>query len=433
MSAYTKLRGAAIDLYLGDGLAALRRGLRGAGRRLARRPRALHFFHQVDDPQSHLMLQGIARLLQVYPELTLVPHVVPEPAADVDPEPELRAAQQRRDAALLARHLQVGFPGVGPTGPHGELVPLPADRVRRVGAVLLAEREPGVWLRAAYELGEALWRDDGEDLARLVKHYGAVPGQQVNSRLETNYRRLRAMGHYVGGTCVCEGEYFEGVERLSYLHWLLSPRESAPLIGARPPATGSGDRSSRSEALEVFFSFRSPYSYLALELLGRPPFAGVPIVARPVLPMVTRGLPLPRAKRDYLVRDARREAVRQQIPFGRICDPRGEGVENALAGFVAAAAVGRGFEFARAATRGVWSEASELAVPRVVAGLVEASGGSVASFERARTEGSGRAAAEEHAARLRELGFWGVPVVGRGERWVWGQDRLWMLARDLEL
>ena len=42
----------------------------------------------------------------------------------------------------------------------------------------------------------------------------------------------------------------------------------------------------------------------------------IPLVLRPIAPMVARGLPVPQVKRLYIVRDAKRCADRLGIPFG---------------------------------------------------------------------------------------------------------------------
>ena len=46
--------------------------------------------------------------------------------------------------------------------------------------------------------------------------------------------------------------------------------------------------------------------------------------------MAMRGQPLPLAKRLYILRDAKREADRLGLPFGKIHDPLGEGVWRCL-------------------------------------------------------------------------------------------------------
>jgi len=77
-------------------------------------------------------------------------------------------------------------------------------------------------------------------------------------------------------------------------------------------------------AVDFFFSLRSPYSAIAAQrlfALANP--AGIQVNLRFVLPMVMRGLPVPRHKRQYISLDAAREAHRLGVPFGRINDPVG--------------------------------------------------------------------------------------------------------------
>ena len=130
-------------------------------------------------------------------------------------------------------------------------------------------------------------------------------------------------------------------------------RRAAP---AAPLTFGPGPR-----VLEVWFSYRSPYSYLAIAQLA--PIVdefGLALRLRPVLPLVERGAQMPSVKRMYLARDAHREAVRLGIPFGRIADPLGAAARNAIAITRVAASHGRGLAFASSAMRGIWAEARDL-------------------------------------------------------------------------
>ena len=91
-----------------------------------------------------------------------------------------------------------------------------------------------------------------------------------------------------------------------------------------------------------------------LELPKRLP---VELVLRPVLPMVMRGLPVPRAKRLYILFDTKREAEDAGEPFGRVCDPIGRPVERAFSLFPWAREQGRGGEFLAAFTQAAFAEA----------------------------------------------------------------------------
>jgi len=146
-------------------------------------------------------------------EITLV--VVPEPAADADPEPILRESWALRDAAHVAAEQGLDF-ALGTPAPE-------PSRVRSVNASLLLERPGRSQLEAAVRLGNALFAGDGGALRRASRELGAVPGQHVGPMLEANYVRLRSAGHYQGGMLHYGGEWYWGVDRLPHLEQLDPP------------------------------------------------------------------------------------------------------------------------------------------------------------------------------------------------------------------
>jgi 2-hydroxychromene-2-carboxylate isomerase len=184
----------------------------------------------------------------------------------------------------------------------------------------------------------------------------------------------------------------------------------------------------------MWFSFRSPYSYLALEQIEAvlAPY-GVPLVLRPVPPMVARGLPMPQVKQLYIVRDVKREADRLGIPFGELCDPLGAGVDNCLA--IMHWALGRGpadaLSFARSAARGIWSEARDVSAYVDLRAVVERAGLPWDEARAALDDPAGAKAAQANAADLAVVGLWGVPAFRVGDFVAWGQDRLPLLADRL--
>lgn len=469
MSVKAKVRGAVIGAYLGQG-AKVRRGAAALARSLRRERPRLTFYLQVDDPISHLMAQVLPGLLQRYPDLDFQSRVVPVPAADVDPEPELRRRWLHNDASLLAARFGLRLPS-----PVASISP---DRLHRAQAVLLRERAPLDQLQATVDVCQALWADDGDSLAAAVQRYGVIAGHEVKPALEGNYRALRKAGHYHGSAIHYGGECFWGFDRLCHLQQRLheegfgpapmplglrsatsvagGPDESAVFASAAENALVERSAVERSvvessdfgdvatavglggapfpnvpasierPVLEAWVSFRSPYAYIAGQRLGalvqaRPELA---VVLRPVLPMVTRGLAVPRAKRLYIVKDAKREAERHGLPFGNLCDPLGEGVEKAFALWHAAELQGRGvLAFARI-SRAIWAEAADLKEPKTCAALAEELGISPDG------EPGWQSLAEQNRQALRERGLWGVPSFAIGDWAVWGQDRLsWALER----
>jgi 2-hydroxychromene-2-carboxylate isomerase len=181
--------------------------------------------------------------------------------------------------------------------------------------------------------------------------------------------------------------------------------------------------------VEFFFSFRSPYSYLAApRAFELPQHYDIELVYRGIRPMAMRGQPLPLAKRLYILRDAKREADRLGMPFGKIHDPLGEGVWRCLTVAEHAAAAGRLREFVLAASRGIWGEGVDVLRDAPLRKLCEGIGLRWDDCAAAITNADYRQRVEDNTARLEQLGQWGVPVFVFNDEAYWGQDRI----EDLE-
>jgi 2-hydroxychromene-2-carboxylate isomerase len=182
--------------------------------------------------------------------------------------------------------------------------------------------------------------------------------------------------------------------------------------------------------VEFFFSFRSPYSYLAapraFALADR---FDVAVAFRGVIPMAMRGQAVPRAKSLHTLRDVAREADRLGMPFGRIHDPIGDGALRCL--LVAEHAIDVGLErpFALAASRAIWAEAVDVSRDDGLRPVCEHAGLSWPACAAALGDQALRARVDANTAALAALDHWGVPVLVFGGERFWGQDRV----EDLEV
>ena len=427
MSAKSQAVGAVVNVYLNSRPA--KHALHEVGRLLGGGRRRARLYYRADDPYSHLLAQTAPHLASTYGlEIEIIP--VSHPSVAANPEPDMLLHHAIRDAGLLAETYGLSFPP--DAGPPSE------DRTRRVHAVLLERRPTEEQHQIAIELGEALWRNDGATLAEIVERYGSLSGESVTPALEANYAALERAGHYQPGMLYYGGDWYWGIDRLHYLEERLRregldgdpgpTRSPAPSLASMIRTTnGSKPR------IEVFVSFRSPYSYLSIpQLIDLRDRHGVEIVVRPVLPMVMRGLPVPRAKRLYIVHDAKREADRLGIPFGRVCDPLGKGIGNCMAVFFNCA-VKRGLEleFAHSVMQGIWSEARDVAhIPDLVflAGRV---GIDEAEVREAIEDRGWKDRAKANREALTRLGLWGVPSLRIGSYSTWGQDRLPLVEAEI--
>lgn len=180
-----------------------------------------------------------------------------------------------------------------------------------------------------------------------------------------------------------------------------------------------------SGRVDFFFSFRSPYSYLAApRAFALPARFDIELTYRGVIPMAMRGQSVPRAKQLHTLRDADREAARLGIPFGRIHDPIGKGAMRCLLVGEHARDVGREREFVLAASRGIWSEAMDVARDEPLRELSERAGLRWEDCAAALESQEKRERVEANTAALEEVGHWGVPLFVFGDELFWGQDRI---------
>jgi 2-hydroxychromene-2-carboxylate isomerase len=188
-----------------------------------------------------------------------------------------------------------------------------------------------------------------------------------------------------------------------------------------------------SRRIDFYFSFRSPYSYLAApRAFALEDRHDVEIGFRGVIPMAMRGQSVPMAKRLHTLRDVKREADRLGMPFGRVHDPLGDGALRCLLVAEHAASVGRVREFVLAAGRAIWAEAVDVSTDRGLRLACERAGLDWPSSARALHDDGFRRAIDLNTAAVASLGHWGVPLLAYGDQLYWGQDRIADVERELE-
>jgi len=427
-----RLMGKAIATWLGPTGEAARRAVAEVRGRVTGSPKQLELYYDLAEPWSYLAAQVASRLLAAYPSIDFAFHAITPPASDVDPFPLQRAKHAVRDAQQLVQLYDLEFPGKREAD---------SGSVRDVGTVLVRDRPAREQLQAALDLGRAMWSGDKPALAKLIGSLGHESHGSVAPILNSNYAELRKAGHYMGAMLRYAGEWYWGVDRLRYLEAALARDAGVPVanvvherpVAERGPLAITEATAKKPLGCELWFSFRSPYSYLALEQIEDvlAPYQ-LPLVLRPVMPMIMRGMKVPTTKQMYIVRDAKREADRLGIPFGELCDPKGPGIENALALAHWAEQRGALVPFAKSAMRGIWSEARDLTEYVDLRYIVERAG---LPWDEAREALGDREAALKWAQAavtdLAVFGLWGVPSFKVGDFVGWGQDRLPLLADRL--
>ena len=206
------------------------------------------------------------------------------------------------------------------------------------------------------------------------------------------------------------------------------PIFAPPIVPSAAPLQGRAS----GPGLHWYLSFRSPYTGIVAERVKALADAhGAEIKLRFVLPMVMRGMQVPRAKGFYIMRDAVREAERMGIPFGNMRDPVGEPVERGYAILHRAIEMGKGLEFAKSFLSGVWAEGLDAGSDRGLRTITERAGLSWSDMKPLIGGDHWRADAEANQQEMFRHGVWGVPSFRVGDVVAWGQDRLWLIEEAL--
>lgn len=424
--------GSLTGLLTSGGLRRARRGLAEVRRRARRAPLEVHYFHQVDDPYGQLAAQRLPDFAARY-DIDLVPHLAGPPPDDAAPERERLAAFARKDAADIA-------PAYGLAFSHREQPPDPEHVALAQRILAAADRDQFVARAAA--VGDALWAGDGE---RLRTHAAAMPpvdAAVAAERIAAGTARRAELGHYSGAMFYCEPEWYWGVDRLHYLEARLAGlgRDrigGAPLTARRELVAMPSSPTDVGLKLHFYMSLRSPYSAIAMRrVLALGDRYPIEVVLKPVLPMVMRGLPVPPAKRIYIVLDTKREAEAAGVPFGRICDPVGEPVERGFSLYRWARDNKRAGEYLTAFLESVFAEGVDAGTEDGLRQIVERAGLDWEPAQAHREKDAWRAELETNRRELFDHGLWGVPSFrlsggGAPDFSTWGQDRIWLVEQEI--
>ena len=431
-----------IEFALGEDVRLGVRRLRELGRRLRREPHRLFYFHQVDDPYSHLVAQILPRLLDRY-DVVLEPRLVGPPSEEAAPERALLEAYARKDAADIAPGYGLDFPAK--SDPAKSDAPKPAT-VALARRLLAGAIHAGGFAQWVGPVGEALWAGHVGQLEAWADEIPAARESETAEMLHAGNQERARRGHYLGAMLHYEGGWYWGVDRLAHLEarWqalgLGRPGREGPPLVERPDFRGRDDdvRADSRFRLEFYASLRSPYSAIVMDRVNElPSRLPVEVIQRPVLPMVMRGLPVPSAKRLYILFDTKREAEAAGVDFGRICDPVGRPVERGFSLFPLAQRRGVDAEYLASFARAAFAEGIDTGDDEGLRIVCERAGLDWAEAEETLDRPGWEAELEANRTQMFALGLWGVPsfrLLGdaRGPDFcTWGQDRLWRIEHEI--
>lgn len=394
------------------------------------RPHVIHYFHQVDDPYSALMTHVLPAIQERY-SIELQVHVVSAPPDSAAPEREKLVKFSRIDAQALAhyRGLQFFDPGCQPSD----------TRLALATGVLVSAALQNQFVELAPCVSTWLWQKNlSTPLPEACQSTSAATPEAIRTHIQQSDELRENLGHYLGGMLYYEGEWYWGIDRLYHLE------ERLLQLGANKQNIKGSMYEPDSDLttplpldnppdIDFFFSFRSPYSAIVaprIFKLGK--LTGAKVNLRFVLPMVMRGLAVPKAKQQYIAHDTAREAYARGIPFGKLNDPVGRPAERGLSLVPLAERHGLGQAFVLSFMQGVWAEGIDAGSDKGLRKIVERVGLDWQAAKQALNDESWRLRAESNRNELFQLGLWGVPSFKVGAVSTWGQDRLWQVLEAIK-
>ena len=391
------------------------------------RAHVVEYFHQVDDPYSHLMAQIVAQFAESY-DIEVVPHLIRATGGRSQPEEEKLAVWARRDCGLIAPHYGLSFPDNAGVVPEPQLQQAANRALTKLGAKDFLNQVKGI--------STSLWSDGSIDA-------GQVTAEEAEAALDAGSARLAELDHYSGAMLYYAGEWYWGVDRLFHLEQRLrelglAKEPGQPYIAPRPELDVRGVDASGLQ-LHFFPSLNSPYTAIIYDStieLSRA--CKINLHHKPVLPMVMRGVPAPSTKATYIFFDVKRESEFLGVPFGNTVITIGEPTRQSYSLMPWAKSLGKDIELLSTLLRYAFAEGIGLHKKKNIKRAVEEVG---LEWREALKHFAGedwKPFIEKHQDEMVEgMGLWGVPSYrlcgpdGEPDLEVWGQDRLWLVAAEI--
>jgi 2-hydroxychromene-2-carboxylate isomerase len=197
----------------------------------------VHYFHQVDDPYSHIAVQKLDTLRSRY-QVQFNCHLVPSPTPAFQGDSERFAHWALRDARTIASYYGACLPDA--------IDQIDPEQTAIAAAELASLLASDQFADRATKLGNSLWSNEtlpASDFPDAPHH------------IESGGKLREKLGHYLGAMFYFEGEWYWGVDRLYHLeHRLIAMgycnKPDAPICVQRPAAESATGKNAKEITLE---------------------------------------------------------------------------------------------------------------------------------------------------------------------------------------
>eukprot|EP01083_Nonionella_stella_P053048 140521_1 len=413
--------------------------------------RTLTYYHDVYDPHSIAMLYVLPLIIKHY-SVQIIPKLVSNASIKTFGGTQCKKFNIA-DASIQCQYYKVPIP-----------LPLSHDhmdegndairqKLYQLSNGILAQYVDGDVLEfvdCALAIAYILWDSNaslqqkhGLLLSKYECNKHKLSGTQTEQILTECHDELTKRKHYLSGNIYFNCEWFPRMDRLFFLFQRLQSYKIGNIyneeIAFKNPLILPhvlSFKNWKSKTLNLYFSFRSPYSYLVLERATRICDKNdLKLNIKPVLPSIFRKVNINPHKGMYILWDCARCAEFLGIPFGSVFDVGLDLnlIELCLKLFLYAKSKGKERQFTLEIAKCIWCKGKNISKEETIRKIFTKCG--ALNYDEYRNEyqikylnaNQHLKMAETNLNDLYSTGNWGVPTMQLDDRSVWGQDRLWAL------
>jgi len=391
-------------------------------RRKARvEPHIVSFFFQSNDPYSAFAAQFLHQIQSAY-NIKLRIYLVGSEGYDALPEPEMYRKYVIKDVQKIAPYYGIDF-----SGTH-----IPTIDQNNAFLSHLCSLNQNELIRDLPDLSLKFWR--GEFIGNSSSK------NKVKNILNQGNKKRDECGHYLGSIFNYGKENYWGIDRINLLLERLDDLGTNKSGSLRiNPKLGRHTKYNMSDVkLEVFFSANSPYSYLIFDRVKKlKDKYNIPIVVRPIMPMLMRNMSISRRKGFYILSDTARIAEKLDIPFGNIKTPIGFPLKRMYSLFPYANAKGKGLDYLQKCMEAIFATgidvSSKAFLHQTCIDLNLNPDNAFTHLDSKNWESS----FEKNRLAMYRVNCWGAPTFKLFHKRknilsTWGQDRIWLIEEELK-
>ncbi|HJO21797.1 MAG TPA: DsbA family protein [Candidatus Marinimicrobia bacterium] len=390
-------------------------------RKQRNQPHTVIFFFQSNDPYSALAAQFLHQIQSLY-DIKLEIYLVGEEGYDALPEPEMYRKYVFSDVQEIAPYYDIDF-----SNTH---IPSTEEKDRFLSHLCSLNQEELIAQLPSISL--KFWRGEfsGNTSSKTT----------IKNTLNQGNKKRDECGHYLGGIFHYGGENYWGIDRLNFLLKRLEALGVSKGISLRvSPALNSYQSRQLSDIkLEIFFSANSPYTYLAFDRVKKlGETYGMPIVVRPIMPMLMRKMDISRRKGLYILSDAARIAKKLNIPFGKVKTPIGYPIRRMYSLFPYVDSHGKGFDYLHKCMEAIFATGKNVGSKSFLRELLSELNLNIEEGFKDLDTKNWETEFEQNRLDMYQVNCWGAPTFKLFHKndnilSIWGQDRIWLLEEKLK-